>query len=1307
MTTRPSSQPPRDQMELAKRVAKLTRSVHTLERTNSISRGSIVNGGAITAYQPNPDNPADVGNPGLIVGTQYDGSYTATPVAGPNPPQPKAPTVTAELHAARVNWSGTYLDSSSGAEDIAIVAPMDFSRVEIHAVPSALHVPLTSDTIVGTFETPRGGDTLVPITGEDPVWIKLVVRSVPGKRSAASPGVEVTPLQGAPGELSPEDLARIEAAEAAAEAASDAADQALAAAGDAQATADGKVATHFVNDPPSGMVPGDVGDLWFDTNDNNKMYRWDGDSWEPSDDTRISQALTDAYNARIVAIEAPWLGSNSTFENWPSTYPTGWGVGDGVPVKETALIRTGSKAVRFNPAAAGTAASIVESTALDPMPVGIEYVAVEVDFLLVSGGLGGSGIALDWDGLTPARVTLSLSSQVPSPALNKWYRVSTILRRPTGTTGTHTGYTARLLGNSSIIGSMAAKNIIFDRLAFRAATSAEVQSYNAATASSVTSLANIVSTKITTFRQPGIPVATAAGDLWVDTDDQNRLYRAAAAGADQITAGEWEDTRDGLVLTAVNAAEAAQQTADGKNSVTYSTAAPGTSPNALDDVWFQRDPTTNRIIGMWQGLGGTSWASRQINSEVIAEVDAGVITVGYLSGDRVDVDFLNGKLMVGGVIKTAELGARIEITSAGLSQYDDNGVLIMRLTGAANEFHGSVKADDILVRDGLELFGKNNAFKTGAEVVLATGQGGSGQAPTVESFYETSPLAIAGYLEIAQGMYTDGNESTNYSGTAFYGFSNLRRGAVKWGFPGVTRSDGSLASSFSLWGYTRVRHSAERAVVIGYVTPPGHDPSSFSTPLEVRAYNDLSMTSSVAPTLVSSFQYAPSFSFFRTVALGKLWGVSGWESQFALAELINDGNGTATINLSVLNLPNDGPMSLSISRPNNPFPLVDNAETVIGVAYGTLAGMKLVPPGDAQANALVWVVMTTHQNIVWLHDTIGPTGRYTPLEWPVAISGAGIGMTLGAINNSATGFTRFATAKRGGNTDAASTQILTRYSNTSWAGTEPPIWVQFAWKGHSSQNSPEYLTTPSPLSIQHQRVKRARVRVTVPDLPTPVNGLGAARDTAKDVYSYRLYVGQKATAPTRTEMWRAAETPAGEPATTRTLVLPETLLLSGTNPLLATQGFTALTPARIVSSAGDGGGPYLIIDGDGNGKFRTVNGQTMADTGWITVPVPGQPNGLLNNWVYFNSIRTPQYRLRNGWVFMRGLVKNGNINSNIFTLPVGFRPAVREMYDMAFPCVCNAAAGAVAIDGAQGVVVHMFGSTAWIDLAGVRFLAEA
>lgn len=54
---------------------------------------------------------------------------------------------------------------------------------------------------------------------------------------------------------------------------------------------------------------------------------------------------------------------------------------------------------------------------------------------------------------------------------------------------------------------------------------------------------------VNTFKQPGIPTSLVIGDIWFDTDDANKAYRAACVGADEIKAGEWELARDTQIVT--------------------------------------------------------------------------------------------------------------------------------------------------------------------------------------------------------------------------------------------------------------------------------------------------------------------------------------------------------------------------------------------------------------------------------------------------------------------------------------------------------------------------------------------------------------------------------------------------------------------------------------------------------------------------------------------------------------------------------------------------------------------------------------
>lgn len=85
---------------------------------------------------------------------------------------------------------------------------------------------------------------------------------------------------------------------------------AINAAADAQATADGKVNTYFQASAPT---PEAVGDLWFETDANNAVWRWNGSSWVLATDTRVTAAIgssgiintdkvvTDSINAGAVS----------------------------------------------------------------------------------------------------------------------------------------------------------------------------------------------------------------------------------------------------------------------------------------------------------------------------------------------------------------------------------------------------------------------------------------------------------------------------------------------------------------------------------------------------------------------------------------------------------------------------------------------------------------------------------------------------------------------------------------------------------------------------------------------------------------------------------------------------------------------------------------------------------------------------------------------------------------------------------------------------------------------------------------------
>ena len=137
-----------------------------------------------------------------------------------------------------------------------------------------------------------------------------------------------------------------------------------------------------------------------------------------------------------------------------------------------------------------------------------------------------------------------------------------------------------------------------------------------------------------TFRQDGTPTAIAAGDQWYDTNDNNKLYIATAAGT-----GDWAATIDGTIATAQSDATTAQNTANSKN-VIFRT---GSTPTALTigDLWYHTGEGNKLYVatatgtGNWNATVDGTIATAQALAEsknTVFRQDA-VPTSGVISGD--------------------------------------------------------------------------------------------------------------------------------------------------------------------------------------------------------------------------------------------------------------------------------------------------------------------------------------------------------------------------------------------------------------------------------------------------------------------------------------------------------------------------------------------------------------------------------------------------------------------------------------------------------------------------------------------------
>lgn len=112
--------------------------------------------------------------------------------------------------------------------------------------------------------------------------------------------------------------------------------------------------------------------------------------------------------------------------------------------------------------------------------------------------------------------------------------------------------------------------------------------------------------KIVTFFQNTVPTSEGLGDLWINPDDNNKTYRAAIKGADQVITGEWERVTDDsaldnfLVATYAVDISDIQNQIDGK-SVSYFqdtepyAASVGTASQE-GDIWYNRSTSELKVF---------------------------------------------------------------------------------------------------------------------------------------------------------------------------------------------------------------------------------------------------------------------------------------------------------------------------------------------------------------------------------------------------------------------------------------------------------------------------------------------------------------------------------------------------------------------------------------------------------------------------------------------------------------------------------------------------------------------------------------
>lgn len=172
--------------DLGSLITRLERRVDALARSTRLAYSSI-DDAAVSVVDAN-------GTLRGVIGQQYDGTTAVNIVNGPPPPTPSLPDVEGAIGGVYVMWDGTFTD--------ALVAPMDFQRVEVHVAKTPGYIP-TGLTLMATIESPQGGCATLPLRDYVPWYVVLVTRTTSGRAGTPSAVGSATPRQVAQPDLDP------------------------------------------------------------------------------------------------------------------------------------------------------------------------------------------------------------------------------------------------------------------------------------------------------------------------------------------------------------------------------------------------------------------------------------------------------------------------------------------------------------------------------------------------------------------------------------------------------------------------------------------------------------------------------------------------------------------------------------------------------------------------------------------------------------------------------------------------------------------------------------------------------------------------------------------------------------------------------------------------------------------------------------------------------------------------------------------------------------------------------------------------
>lgn len=575
---------------------------------------------------------------------------------------------------------------------------------------------------------------------------------------------------------------------------------------------------------------------------------------------------------------------------------------------------------------------------------------------------------------------------------------------------------------------------------------------------------------------------------------------AAPIGMDDLDPDTIDDIQQGAVDEAKAYTDSVIGSATGAQ-IHYSVLPPGSTANAVGDIWFQRDATSGAIVGQWFGAGGTTWDETTLSHEVISSVDLGTATVGKLSADYIDTGNLSSDVTVTGTLLAGDpAGGYMTFDSAGFKQFTSPGALSIFFPNDPTvpaQFEGRILSQSLTNTDYLTIQGRNNVIAQASELRLAAGVLTPASPVSVSVGYSTYDTTrwTSGSLFIPNGVHGNVDDTADvYAAMGVYGYGKmLGPAARRYTFPEVTNAAGDKRSTYSFSSAVMIHTAAgaERMVTMGSrCAANGDTPASF-----IVLWDPATMTSGgTVPPAEKVRMTTKADDYVYETRLGRVFsgvGSTTLKEQFCagygdwLGSTIKLGRWTATDTGFTL----VGGAYQTVTSP------LASGETFAGVTYGDAA--KMAYPGTTLN---LWLIHGSVNTYAYNASTLA---RLPDYDFPTP---AGMSRVFAWGNVATNEFLGFRTVVW------SDSSPVTKLTNNHWVSpTSNKWWVSSTWYDPDVTGSTHETTQGN--RTQVTMVKRAGLTYTVPTYPER-----PFPTTTDDVTSARVYVGKGATDPTRTGM---------------------------------------------------------------------------------------------------------------------------------------------------------------------------------------------